>query len=128
MANQACFLWEFDGQPANLPLGGPMRALKQMRQLASTVLPSRVQLDPLDVDIFWDFVWLALFSPTLSANDIPVVRRGKFLLSNLCNGMIQSRVLLGRRSLKLDTRGYDFFIVEDPRPMRLSPETRPIVR
>ncbi len=128
LANQACFLWEFGDESARWPPIKPLRALKNWYQTAATVLASRVQFDPLEMEIFWDFVWRTLFSRTLSASDIPLVRNGKFLLSNLCNGMIQSRVLLRRRPLKLDTRGYDFLIVQDPRPLRLSGGTRQIVR
>jgi glycosyltransferase involved in cell wall biosynthesis len=36
--------------------------------------------------------------------------------------------MLNRRAIKLDTRGYDFLIVQGPRPFRTSPETRTIVR
>ena len=66
-----------------------------------------------------------LFSPTLSADDIPLVRGGKFLLSNLANGMVQARAMLNRRQVKLDTRGFDFLIVQDPRSLRLMPRRVP---
>lgn len=128
LANQACFLWEFDQESASWPPLKSLRAIKHLRQLASTALTSRVQVDPLEVSVFWDIVWRRLFSQTLSADDIPLVQNGKFLLCNLARGMIQSRVLLGRRPLKLDTRGCDYLIVHGSRPLRLSPGTRQIVR
>ncbi len=128
LANQACFLWHLAQGSGNLPLLFSRQMLSSARQFASTVLSSRVQCDSLDVDILWDVVWRLLFSPTLSARDIDMVRDGKFLLSNLSNGMIQSRVLMNRRPLKLDTRNYDFLIVQDPRPFRLTGETWQIVR
>jgi glycosyltransferase involved in cell wall biosynthesis len=128
LANQACFLWEFNEDSANWPPVKPLRMLQQLRQLASTVLTSRIQLDPLDVEVLWDVVWRLLFSPTLSAADIPLVRDGKFLLSNISDGMIHARSLTNRRPLKLDTLGYDFFIVQGPRPFRISPQTCQILR
>ena len=70
----------------------------------------------------------AVVQPHAVGCDIDMVRDGKFLLSNLSNGMIQSRVLMNRRPLKLDTRNYDFLIVQDPRPFRLTGETWQIVR
>lgn len=128
LTNQACFLWELDGpHDPRSPLG-PLRKLGQLRQLASTLLRSRVQCDPLEVDTFWDVVWRQLFSQTLSAEDLPLIKDSKFLLCDMTRGMIQSRVLLHRRPLKLDTRGYDFVIVSGSRPLRLSAGTRQIVR
>ncbi|MEX0977535.1 MAG: glycosyltransferase family 1 protein, partial [Pirellulales bacterium] len=128
IANQACFLWEFDEKNDPWPRNGLLRACQHLWQLASTVLSTRVDLDPLEVDTFWDPVWRLLFSPTLSVDDVSLVRGGKFLLSNLSDGMVQSRVLLRRRTLKLDTRGFDYFIGQDVRPLRLSPETRHVLR
>jgi hypothetical protein len=128
LANQACFFWEFGRDEATWPPSKSWRALESARRLASTVLGARIQLDPLDVEMLGDVVWRLLFGPTLSADDMPLVRNGKFLLSNLSAGMVQSRVLLGRRPLRLDTRGFDFLIVQNARPFRTSAETRQIVR
>jgi hypothetical protein len=128
LANQACFFWQLGFEDASWPPSKSWRTFKSLRRLASTVLASRVQTDPLDVEILGDVVWRLLFAPTLAARDMPLVQGGNFLLSNLSAGMIQSRVLLGRRPLKLDTRGYDFLIVQNARPFRVSSETRQIVR
>jgi glycosyltransferase involved in cell wall biosynthesis len=128
LANQACFLWHLAHEGGNLPKLFSKQMFTSARAFASTVLSPSVQCDLLDSDILWDVVWRLLFSPTLSAADINIAREGKFLLSNLSNGMIQARVLLKRRPLKLDTRDYDFLIVQDPRPFRVSPNTRLIVR
>jgi glycosyltransferase involved in cell wall biosynthesis len=128
LSNQACFLWQLDQESANWPPLKSVQRLKHLRQLASTLLRSRIQTDLLEIDSFWDVVWRLLFSQTLAADDLPLVRGGKFLLCDMTRGMIQSRVLLHRRPLKLDTSGYDFMIVNGSRPLRLSPGTRQIVR
>jgi hypothetical protein len=64
----------------------------------------------------------------LSAKDIPLVQNGKFLLSDICSGMIHLRGKRNLSPLKLDTRGYDFLIVQCSRPFRISPGTKQIVR
>jgi hypothetical protein len=96
--------------------------------MAATICARRVQLDRLDVEMLWNVAWRLLFHRTLSPQDIPLVQNGKFLLSNLSDGMIYARALTNRLPFELDTRGYDFLIVEGPRPFRMSPETRQIVR
>ncbi|HEX3726767.1 MAG TPA: glycosyltransferase family 1 protein, partial [Pirellulales bacterium] len=128
LANQSSFLWNFNDERQNWPPFKSMRLLKELRELAALAFTSRVQFDPLETRVFWDWIWRMLFSPTLSAADIPLVQNGKFLLSNLSDGIIHARVLLGRRKLKLDTRDFDYLIVQDPRPLRLSSHTLQIVR
>ena len=97
LANQACFLWEFDTASGTWPPVDWLRRLKHFRELAMTAWGPKVELDRLDVEVFWDVVWRLIFSPTLAAEDLPLVQNGKFLLSNLSDGMFQARTLLRRR-------------------------------
>ncbi len=50
------------------------------------------------------------------------------MLSDLTDGMVFARTFSKRRPMPLDTRGFDFFIVQGPRAFRVSPETQLIVR
>jgi glycosyltransferase involved in cell wall biosynthesis len=128
LSNQARFLGAFEKNAFGWQPFRSLRTFGQLRQFASTVLSPWVRTDPLEVDVFWHSIWRLLFSRTLSAEDLPLVRDGKFLLSDLSDGMVKARVLMGRPKLKLDTRGYDYLIVQGPRPLRVSPGTRLIVR
>lgn len=128
LANQSQYLWSLAQGAFVWPNVAPLRAWSGWRQTAAALLARRAQLDRLDVAELYPALWRMLFGPTLSAADMPLVQNGEFLLSNLTDGMIYARALLGRRPIKLDTRGYDFLVVQGPRPLRISPGTRLIVR
>jgi glycosyltransferase involved in cell wall biosynthesis len=128
LANQAGFLWTLAEGSCDWPGFRPLRTAQKLHRMAATICARQVQWDRLDVEMLWNVVWRLLFNLTLSPQDIPFVQNGKFLLSNLSDGKIYARALANRRPFKLDTRGYDFLIVEGPRPFRISPETRQIVR
>ena len=108
-----------------------LRRLKHFRPgCASTSWGPRVELDRLDMEMFWDVVWRLFFSPTLSAaEDLPLVANGKFLLANFSDGMFQVANLVEAPAASSSTRAsYDFLIVQDPRPLRDRSGTRQIVR
>jgi glycosyltransferase involved in cell wall biosynthesis len=128
LANQAGYLWGLSSGAPAWPNVKPWRLFRQAQQLASAVCRPRVPLDRLETDRFTDAVWRMLFSQTLPPQDRTLVERGSFLISNLSDGMIYARALARLRPFKLDTRGFDYFIVQGPRPFRVSPETRQIVR
>ncbi|MBI3839415.1 MAG: glycosyltransferase family 4 protein [Planctomycetia bacterium] len=128
LTNQAVFLWALGEEASAWPAFQPFRMVQKLHRMAATICTRRVQLDRLDAEMLWNVVWRLLFNPTLSPEDSSLVQNGKFLLSNLSDGMIYARALTNRRPFTLDTRGYDFLIVEGPRPFRISPETRQIVR
>jgi hypothetical protein len=128
VANQSAFLWAFAEGDGAWPSFKPLRSLQKWRRVAATLRAAKPQLDELEVDMFWSVMWRLLFAPTLSADAIPLVQDGKFLLSTLSSGMVYARALSHRRPIKLDTRGYDYLIVQGPRPFQVAPETRQIVR
>ncbi len=127
-ANQASFLWALAEGTSVWTESRPMRAWEAVRRFVGTVSRRKVQFDALDVEMYWSVIWRLLFSQTLSPEDLPLVQSGKFLLSNLCSGMIYSRAFTRRRPVQLDTQGYDFLITQGPRPFRVSPGTRQIAR
>ena len=129
LANQACFLWEFDGASGSWPPVDWLRRLKHFRELAMTAWGPKVQLDRLDMEIFWDSCGDNCSARRWSAEDIPLVRRRQVLAvkPGRWHGSKPGPCSIGRKS-KLDTRGYDFLIVQDPRSLRLSRETCHIVR
>ena len=110
------------------PIFETWRSPQNLWRMAATLWAGEPALDRLDTQMFWSVIWRSLFAPTLSAEAIPLVQDGKFLLSTLSSGMVYARALSRRRPVKLDTRGYDFLIVQGPRPFRTAPETRQIVR
>jgi glycosyltransferase involved in cell wall biosynthesis len=128
LANQASFLGNFEQNAFDWQPFKPLRTFSQLRRFASTVLSPWAHTDPLEVDVFWHSIWRLLFSRTLPAADLPLVKGGNFLLSDLSDGMVKARVLMGRGRLKLDTSGYDFLIVQGPRPLKISRGTRQIIR
>jgi glycosyltransferase involved in cell wall biosynthesis len=125
---QARFLWAMAAGSVDWPSFRPLRVWRRLRQMWALATTSRARLDPVDMETFWPVVWRLLFAPTLCAEDIPLIRRGRFLLSNLSDGMVHGRILTRRRPVRLDTAGYDFLIVQGPRPLRTSAGTRQIVR
>jgi glycosyltransferase involved in cell wall biosynthesis len=126
--NQARLLWALGGSGPVWPKFRPLRILSKAAHLAALIGARRARVDRLEVDIFWHVIWRLLFSQTLSPDDIPIVRSGNFLLSNLSDGMVFARTLSNRRPMQIDTHGFDFLIVQGPRPFRVSPGTRQIVR
>jgi glycosyltransferase involved in cell wall biosynthesis len=128
LANQASFLWALAEGAMVWPDAAPLRAAKILQHLAATICAPRVKTDLLDMQMLGDVIWRSLFAQTLSPKDLSLVQNGEFLLSNLSNGMIYARALLNRRPFRIDTRGYDFLIVQSLRPFRTSPETCQIVR
>jgi glycosyltransferase involved in cell wall biosynthesis len=128
LANQSSFLWDLSEDDMQWPAFRPLRIVKKVQHLLSTLRAHKVQSTQLDVEMLWPVIWRLLFAHTLSAADMPLVRQGAFLLSNLSDGTIFARALTNRPPFKLDTAGYDFVIVQGPRPFRLDPGTRQIVR
>jgi glycosyltransferase involved in cell wall biosynthesis len=128
LANQAEFLWKLSEQKVVWPAARQARWLEQAWAVGNTLAARGVTIDRLETDKFWPLLWRLLFSQTLSSDDVSLVQRGEFLASNLSDGMVFARTLSRRRPVKLDTRGYDFLIVQGPRAFRTSPGTRQIVR
>jgi glycosyltransferase involved in cell wall biosynthesis len=128
VANQAEFLWKLSESGITWPGFRPARLLKQLQVVGSTFAARTASLDPLDTDKFWPTLWRLLFSQTLPPEDIPLVQQGRFLLSDLSDGMIFARTFTRRAPIRLDTTGFDYLIVQGPRAFRTSPGTRQIVR
>ena len=128
IANQAEFLWKLAESKVTWPASRSRRLLEQARVVGATLAARGVTVDRLDTEKFWPTLWRLLFSQTLASDDLPLVQRGNFLASNLSDGMVFARTLSGRRPVVLDTRGYDYLIVQGPRAFRTSPGTRQLVR
>src|SRR5262249_5332188 len=114
LANQAAFLGALTDEEIKRSAFLPSRIVKKLCHYASTMFARRVQLDYLDVELLWQAIWRMLFSHTLSPADIPLVQNGRFLLSNLSDGKIYARLFTRRQPLALDTRDFDFLIVQGP--------------
>jgi len=128
LANQAEFLHELAAEKFELPDSSGARMVKLARAVGCTLAAQGGQTDQLDTEKFWPVLWRLLFKQTLGPQDQRLVAEGKFLLANLSDGMVFARTLSYRRPVPIDTRGYDFLIVQGPRSFRPSPGTRLIAR
>ncbi len=128
VANQAALLWSLEEQAPPPPSFRPLRLWKRLMRVARIGATRHGQLNPLDVDAFWQVVWRKLFRQTLSVEDLSLVQHGKFMLMNVPADLMHARVVANLAPIRLDTRGYDFLIVQTARPLRTSPGTRQIVR
>jgi glycosyltransferase involved in cell wall biosynthesis len=96
--------------------------------IAHTLRARRVRLAPLDARMFAPTLWRQMFRQTLPPEDLELVEQGRFVAADMSDGMVFARGLSGRKPLAIDTQGYDFLIVQGPRPLRTSPGTRHITR
>lgn len=128
IANHAEFLWKLSESSVQWSSWRLRRLYEKAMAIGDTLLARRAQSEPLDTDKFWPTLWRLLFSQTLPAEDQPLVRNGKFLLSDISDGKVFARTFSRRSPLNVDTRGYDYFIVQGPRAFRPSPGTKLIVR
>ncbi len=127
LANQAEYLWWLSEEEIPWPESRAARMFKEFCLLGRAAAALGGQTDYLDPQL-WPVIWRLLFAQTLSVDDRPLVARGRFRLANLCDGMVFARTLTLRRPIRLDTRGYDFLIVQGPRAFRTSRGTRLIAR
>lgn len=92
------------------------------------LLERNVKTDVLDNQALWHVIWRNLFSVTLAPEDIPIIQKGRFVLARLSNNTMLSRVFMKLPQPKLNTKGFDFAIFQDSRPVRVSDGTVKIVR
>lgn len=128
LANQAQFLWVLGHRGESWSRFRIARMAKKAVHTMRTMLARQAVLQPLETEMFWQVLWRLMFSASLKPDDMELLSRGKFLLSNLTGSMIYARGLTNRQPVTLDTRGYDFLIVQGSRPFRVSPGTKQIVR
>jgi glycosyltransferase involved in cell wall biosynthesis len=80
-------------------------------------------------DLYADAIWRLYFSRSLSAADRAVVLAQKFKATNLNIQIILDRLALPPFcAAKLDTRGYDFLVTSDSRPVAVSQGTIKLMR
>ena len=127
LANQACFLW---GMNEPQPIAGSFPRRVARRLWGETLMRTchKAQLEPADMKAFHHVLWRTIFSQSLTAEDVPLVRDSKFLFMNVSGETMHRRVVANRPPVEVDTSGYDFVIVQTARPMKISPETRQLVR
>lgn len=128
LANQAAFLWKLAEGGAPMHGMRSVRLLQKVHRWARTRFIREAQTDMLQTDKFWSVLWRLLFTQTLSAEDMPLIQQGRFLLGNGAASAMYSRAIGSRTPLKLNTEGFDFFISQIGRPYQVSRGTRQIVR
>ncbi|ESQ91133.1 glycosyltransferase family 4 protein [Asticcacaulis benevestitus] len=83
----------------------------------------------LPANFFDGAIWRNYFQRTLSPSDRDLIVRQQFRFTNLNSQVINSRLALPFfNPPQLNTRGFDFFITSDPRPVKLSTGTKLLVR
>ncbi len=97
------------------------------------VLGGRQRLTKFDALRFYDFVWRRLFSRTLPAQDMSLLRRASFRIARVpWEAMHHCGLVTGRFGYslypRLDTSDFDVMIAETPYPATVSKRTRLIVR
>ena len=84
--------------------------------------------------LFDDFIWRTFFNKTLTPRDKELVTSARYRVLNTPRRLLHRVGLAGikysstPRYVKLDTRGFDYFLAQTPFPARVSRGTRMIVR
>ncbi len=128
LAGQALFLHSLPEQGVRDDRSSLATFKARLHSIVDTLLARRAGLVPLDSDVFAGALWRLMFQQTLPPEHLSLVQQGRFVLSGMTDGKVFARGLSGRRPLALDTRGYDYLIVQGPRPLRVSPGTRHVTR
>ncbi len=116
----------------NLSLRGLARPAHALRVLSyfRHLLAGSCRLWEVPMDILGDTVWRLLFEKTLSEAQRVMVQQGRFVTGNLSLTQVADRTLafspLG--PLKMPTDAYDFAIFHDSRRIKVSPNTRKLIR
>ncbi len=85
-------------------------------------------------DLFDDFIWRTFFSKTLTPRDKALVTSARYRVLNTPRRLLHQVGLAGIKYsssptyVKLDTRGFDYFLAQTPFPARVSRGTEMIVR
>jgi glycosyltransferase involved in cell wall biosynthesis len=89
----------------------------------------RYGVAPLEYNSLDDAIWRLYFEKSLDAADREDILKQNFALTNLnfvtYLQRLQATLFFAPR---LDTRGYDFLVTSEPRPLHISPGTRHIAR
>jgi glycosyltransferase involved in cell wall biosynthesis len=102
------------------------RVLLYLRHL----LAGNCQLWEVPMDIVGDAVWRLLFEKTLPEAQHGVVQQGRFITGNFSLGQVADRTrrFSSLGPLKMPTDAYDFAIFHDSRRIKVSPNTRKLIR
>lgn len=101
---------------------------------ARTLVGGSIHPGVFESELFDDFIWRTFFNKTLTPRDKNLVTSARFRVLNTPRRLLHQVGLAGikysstPRYIKLDTRGFDFFLAQTPFPARVSPKTRMIVR
>jgi glycosyltransferase involved in cell wall biosynthesis len=103
-----------------------------LRVRAFTGLP--IHPGVFESELFDDFIWSTFFSKTLEPADKKLVTSARYRVLNKPRKLLHQVGLAGikysstPKYVKLDTRGFDFFLAQTPFPARISQGTQMIVR
>ncbi|MGE3806037.1 MAG: glycosyltransferase [Gemmataceae bacterium] len=123
-ANQAAFLDQLGAAGPALDAGGLGQRLGWFYRL---LFAPTCNAQPLDPAIDWPVRLRDLLDRTLSPADVEALRKGQFLLSTFNRLAMTVRLRGGLPAQKLDTRGFDFVIFQNPCVARVHEGSRKIV-
>jgi len=98
----------------------------KVKKLYALLTWNKFSLYPLD-KLYGDFIWQQVFSKTLDSANRHEIVNSDFYYSDISFRHMQISGYFGR-DMFLDTRGYDFMLFPDVRPVHVSPGTKKIIR
>jgi glycosyltransferase involved in cell wall biosynthesis len=116
----------------NLHLGGlrhPTQALRVLLYFRH-LMAGNCRLWDVPMDILGDTVWRLLFEKTLPETQRTMVQQGRFMTGNfsLVNVVDRTMRFSSLGPLKMPTGAHDFVIFHDSRRIKVSPNTRKLIR
>lgn len=109
-----------------------VHALTSRLGSAIALIESQLRLNskpfPIDSEVFGDFIWQTIFSNTLPAERKSLVLQSPFYGCGVTLTQLVASALLKLPPLKIDTGGFDYFIVQKPQHVRVSAGTRLVIR
>lgn len=86
------------------------------------------RLHVLNNDLHFDLVWRTYLSGSLGPEDYARCRGGEYAISDVSIEDILTGAYRPRLLASLDTSGFDYCVMQEPRSLRLHPSTRKIIR
>lgn len=114
-----------------LPVKPGPRIFRQPRNLVSRTARTfkTFSAQPVPKGIYEDAIWRNYFQKSLGAGDRALIAAQDFRYTDLNASIIHDRLRMPIfNAPRLDTRGFDFLVTSDPRPIRTSPGTSLILR
>lgn len=101
--------------------------INKLKEIMSLVKKRNFPIQELDTEHFFGVLWRLLFSKTLLADDMSLLKKQRYFLSAFNSRSIRVANML-KSEISLNTKDWDFVIFQFMRPVKVSPGTTKIVR